>query len=222
MKILKELRNNLNLTQKELAKKLSIEQNTLSQYEADVYPSFKIIKKIAETFNVSIDFLLLENNCFYFKNIKYIKLGKEIENINDIKSKNLIKNNILNLSKEINDLNIEIKQDDFLEKLEDDFHKNLKLLRNDKNLTQIKIAEILNVDRSIISLYEKTNFPSIDKIIKLSEIFNCSIHALVTGDKLKFDFKDKNFGRLILLSDHLLSIEDKNFIIKLMGNILKK
>ena len=46
MKILKKLRNNLNITQKELAQKLSVEQTAISQYEANYYPSFKIIKNM--------------------------------------------------------------------------------------------------------------------------------------------------------------------------------
>ena len=35
-------------------------------------------------------------------------------------------------------------------------------------------------------------------------------------------FKDKDFGQSILLADHLLSLEDKKFLIKLMGNMLGK
>ena len=65
MKILKELRNNLNITQKDLAKKLLIEQNTLSQYEANKFPSFLILKKITKIFEITLDYLILEKKCYY-------------------------------------------------------------------------------------------------------------------------------------------------------------
>ena len=222
MKILKKLRNSLNLTQKEFAKKLSIEQNTLSQYEADFYPSFKVIKKISEIFEVSIDYLLLEDKCFYPKSLSFIKKAIELNHQNNTDSKSFVKKAISNLIPEINNKNIIIKQDSIIEKLENNFHDNLKILRNINELTQNQIAEKLKIVRSVVSLYETKNYPSIDKMIKLSQLFNCSIHTLVTGEKLSFDFKDKNFGKTIFIADHLLSIEDKNFLIKLMGNILEK
>ena len=37
--------------------------------------------------------------------------------------------------------------------------KRLKKLRKDNNITQIKLAEILNTDNSTISKYEKAKFP---------------------------------------------------------------
>ena len=95
MKILKKLRNNLNLTQKEFAKKFSIEQNTLSQYEADFYPSFKVIKKISEIFEVSIDYLLLEDKCFYPKSLSFIKKAIELNNQNNTDSKSFVKKAII-------------------------------------------------------------------------------------------------------------------------------
>lgn len=56
---IKELRSSLSLTQIEFAEKINTTQATLSSYEnTDKTPSLDIVKKIAEVFRVSIDWLL--------------------------------------------------------------------------------------------------------------------------------------------------------------------
>lgn len=55
---LKILRLNLNVTQKDFAEKIGITASALSSYENNLKnPSIAVAKKIAETFNVSIDWL---------------------------------------------------------------------------------------------------------------------------------------------------------------------
>lgn len=64
-KRLKELRQNLNITQKEFAKTLNITAAALSKYESgNGYPSIPILAEIAKKYNVSVDWLLglSENN----------------------------------------------------------------------------------------------------------------------------------------------------------------
>ncbi|MBC8061726.1 MAG: helix-turn-helix transcriptional regulator [Clostridiaceae bacterium] len=56
---LKALRQDGDLTQIELSKILNISRTTISGYEsADVEPGFEILNKIADYFNVSVDYLL--------------------------------------------------------------------------------------------------------------------------------------------------------------------
>ena len=56
---IKELRSSRGLTQTEFAEKINTTQATLSSYEnSDKTPSLDIVKKIAEVFAVSIDWLL--------------------------------------------------------------------------------------------------------------------------------------------------------------------
>lgn len=56
---LRELREDNNLKQKELAEKLLVDQRSLSFYEIGKYePNIETIKKIALFFNVSTDYLL--------------------------------------------------------------------------------------------------------------------------------------------------------------------
>lgn len=55
---LRELRQRLSMTQKEFANKLGITASALSAYEKNtVNPSLSIVLKIAETFDVSLDWL---------------------------------------------------------------------------------------------------------------------------------------------------------------------
>lgn len=56
---LKNLRTENNYSQKDVANKLSISNATLSQYESGVrQPSYDILKKLADIYCVSIDYLL--------------------------------------------------------------------------------------------------------------------------------------------------------------------
>ncbi|ENY8665747.1 helix-turn-helix domain-containing protein [Clostridioides difficile] len=59
---IKSLRLEKNMTQEEFAESLCISRPALSLYESNKRkPDFEVLKKIAEYFNVSIDFLL-DNN----------------------------------------------------------------------------------------------------------------------------------------------------------------
>lgn len=60
---IKELRLQNNLTQVKLALDLNISQNTLSRYENDEREiSYALLKKVANYFDVSIDYLLRETD----------------------------------------------------------------------------------------------------------------------------------------------------------------
>lgn len=59
MERLRELRKNAGLTQKQLAEKIFVNRNTYQNYEAGTtQPDFATLKKIAEFFNVTIDYLI--------------------------------------------------------------------------------------------------------------------------------------------------------------------
>lgn len=69
-------------------------------------------------------------------------------------------------------------------------------LRRKKNLSQEELADILEVSRQTVSEWERKNaYPSVEKLIKLSEIFDVSLDYLVRGrdfvskeEELKDDF----------------------------------
>ncbi|MFL0245543.1 helix-turn-helix domain-containing protein [Candidatus Clostridium stratigraminis] len=70
---LKDLRQDNDLTQEELAKILNITRTALSNYEnTDREPSFDLLIKIADFFNVTLDYLLCRTNL----KTKYYKPSK--------------------------------------------------------------------------------------------------------------------------------------------------
>ena len=59
MKRLKELRNKMRITQQDIADALSIERITYARYESGARsPSLEMLAKLADYFDVSVDFLL--------------------------------------------------------------------------------------------------------------------------------------------------------------------
>ncbi|MCL2234472.1 MAG: helix-turn-helix domain-containing protein [Firmicutes bacterium] len=61
-----------------------------------------------------------------------------------------------------------------------DFKKNLKLFMSENNITQGKLAEVLNVKQQTISRYiTGEREPDIDVIIKIAKFFNLTVGQLV-------------------------------------------
>ena len=59
---IKELRKDKNISQDELAEKINIDGRQISRYENDkMNPSIEVLIKIAEAFNISIDYLLFDD-----------------------------------------------------------------------------------------------------------------------------------------------------------------
>ena len=58
----------------------------------------------------------------------------------------------------------------------------LKIIRKQKNYSQLKVAMDLNISREALSYYENgKRSPDVDMLIKLSEYFNVSIDFLIKG-----------------------------------------
>jgi len=221
MKILAILRKLFNITQEELAKKLSLETNTIALYEAGkLSPSFKVLDKLIEIYQISFDYLLLNDKCMFPRNIGLLKIAKKLDDLSKSEGRSIIESTSKSFLKEKINENISLKNDLIDLQFTKDFNSNLKLIRNYKKLSQEQLAKLLNIPRSSLSSYEQKKIPSFEKLIKLSETLNISIHALATGKKLNFEFQDRHFGTTILLADHYLSLEDQKILIKLMENII--
>lgn len=60
---------------------------------------------------------------------------------------------------------------------------NLKIIRKEKGLTQQALAEMVNVDKSTVSCWERgVCFPQKRTLLKLVEIFQCTIEDLLKVD----------------------------------------
>lgn len=62
----------------------------------------------------------------------------------------------------------------------------IKILREEKNITQEELAKLLGMSKGIISLYEKEKRkPSLEILLKLSNIFQCSMDYIIGTSNIK-------------------------------------
>jgi len=91
------------------------------------------------------------------------------------------------------------------------FSKNLKYLRESKNLSQNKLAELANVNQTTIARWEKDEIsPSLDNILDVANVLNISV-ADITGKDLAID-NNRAFDKLDILyskSKDIMSEETK-------------
>lgn len=63
------------------------------------------------------------------------------------------------------------------------FRENLQHLRAQRNMTQEQLAMLLGVSRQSVTKWEaERSYPEMDKLLKMCEIFSCSLDDLVKGD----------------------------------------
>lgn len=68
---------------------------------------------------------------------------------------------------------------------------NLKELREERKLTQNQLAEALNVSFQAVSAWERDEYkPDTDKLIKIAEILDVSVSAIVEEKVKRFETKD--------------------------------
>ena len=213
---LKSLRTYKNVTISKLSESLQSKYNKIKNYEFDKkLPPNDMLIKLSSFFGVSIDFILLGNICNYIKNIKLIKKKKKIDKLNaDQRYK--VESTMDTFLKS----NEKSFFDSILIDLEIDIHRNIKILRNNRNLSQKMLADELGLTSSAIGYYETNKNPVPNNLVKLSNYFSISIHALLTGKKLSFNFINKGFENTVLMADKQLELEEQKFLIKLMKNIL--
>ena len=73
------------------------------------------------------------------------------------------------------------------------FSENLQELRKNKKISQEDLAEKLEVSRQAVSKWESgTGYPETEKIIKICEIFGCSMDELIKGKISDTCNKEKN------------------------------
>lgn len=221
---IKELRKINNLTLEQFSKLIGISNEAAVSYEreSNIIPSLDKLVKISSFFSVSIDFLLLWKYTNYPKNLKLIKLAKNLDELSQAHERSHIEITAQSFLDRISDKNIDLKQDTIDINLSNNIHENIKVIKEYKDISSKQLIDFLGVSKSQISQYQNKATPSPDKLLKLSEIFNISMHFLVTGEKLSFDFKDGHFSEIIFLTDKFLSLDHQRFLIELIENIFRK
>lgn len=218
-KNLKLLRKINNLTAEELANFLQLELSAIRCYELQGdMPAIINLKKLADFFGISIDFLILGKETPYIHSTRLLHLASKIDKL-DMNERYKVEASTSALLKK--DSKFLISLDNIPINLTPSFHQNLKLIRKEKNISQTVIANKIGVSRVQVSLYEKKSYPRLAKLIKISTFMKVSIHALLTGQKLIYDFSNKGLRSTILKADKLLSLEEVKFLIHLMQRIIE-
>lgn len=83
------------------------------------------------------------------------------------------------------------------------FGSRLKLLREERGLTQQMVADILKVERPTIAGYEtKRKQPDYEKIIILADYFNVSIDYLLGRSDIRNPYIEKNLDKSLKQENH--------------------
>ena len=96
------------------------------------------------------------------------------------------------------------------------FGDNLKLIRKQKNISQEYLAEKLGVSRQSVSKWETgENYPSMQNIFCLCDIFKCKVNDIVHVDFVDLDFLDEEIKMKVVKLN-----QDEQKKVKLLSKIL--
>jgi len=108
----------------------------------------------------------------------------------------------------------------------DRFSERLRQLRSERNITQTRLAELLDVDQRVYSRWERgVVTPHFDTIVKIADILNVSIDELAARN----DSKDSNVDMKIRNPElhklcqkvNLLSDEDQKALAIVLNSFVK-
>lgn len=84
--------------------------------------------------------------------------------------------------------------------------EKISILRKNNNYTQEQLADILGVSRQAISKWESGSaYPETDKLIRISELFNCSLDYLLKQSETKTSKAESGEPELVTLKKTLFS-----------------
>ncbi len=99
----------------------------------------------------------------------------------------------------------------------------LKTLREEKGLTQSKLASMLNVTKSTISYYENgERIPTVSNLYELSKIFNVGFDYLIGNDQyvIAEDSEVQNYG-MYMAKEELEFIKEIRRYSKFHSEVIK-
>lgn len=104
--------------------------------------------------------------------------------------------------------------------------RNLKILRNKKNISQLKLSMDLELSQELISQYELgKSLPTIANLVKLANYFNCSTDYLLglTNDfSKKSDLKKDDLEITELIQNYSdLSLKNREKLKSYLNFLLK-
>lgn len=101
---------------------------------------------------------------------------------------------------------------------------NLRKIRENRNITQVKLATELGVSQELISRYELgMSFPQVRMLIKLSEYFNCSVDYLLglTNNPTPLKYTSNDYKSDIIAKYDSLSQNNKIIFDKFLNYLIE-
>lgn len=107
-----------------------------------------------------------------------------------------------------------------------DFGKNLSIIRKQRQLTQLELANLLEVQPRMVGRWEQGQTkPQFDYVIKLAQVLEVTIDCLVFGEEGQeqpaFDIKNKRLKELCKQADSL-KLEDQEVICRFLDMAIKQ
>ena len=105
-----------------------------------------------------------------------------------------------------------------------DFANRLKLLRSSRNITQARLAELLEIDPRAYNRWERGgNIPHLETIIRIADILQVTLDELVGRSEPSGELKIKNHELHVLCQQaDELPDEDQKALILVMDGLVKK
>lgn len=101
------------------------------------------------------------------------------------------------------------------------FGDRLRLLRESRKITQIRLSTHLGISQEAISAYErKESMPNIDVLIEISRFFNVSIDYLLGLDNVKKRISEKEldeFEIALITNYRKLEQSEQELLIKIIA-----
>jgi len=104
------------------------------------------------------------------------------------------------------------------------FAERLRLLRQARNITQARLAELLEVSPRVYNRWGKgDNVPHFDTIVKIADILQVALDELAGRQKLSQDLKTRNYQLRQLCQQYdALPDSDQQALIVMMDSLVKK
>jgi transcriptional regulator with XRE-family HTH domain len=104
------------------------------------------------------------------------------------------------------------------------FAERLKLLRQSRNITQARLATLLEIDPRAYSRWERgDNLPHLDTLVKIADVLQVTLDELVGRKEPSVEVKIRNheLQQLCQLADELPDA-DQQALIQVMDGLVKK
>lgn len=200
--VIRNLRKSRNITQEQLAEAICVERSSIGKYETGTLPSVDVLIRIADYFDVSVDYILNDTvitPSAFSKRLKDLRNKRKLSQ-NDIADILNVKSNTIsqyeNGRREPDFSSLCRIADyfgvttDYLLGIEDTpdivlpqrtlFGDQLKKYRSMANLSQSTLAKLLNVSQQAVGSWETNRTsPSPEMIVEIASVLNVSTDTLL-------------------------------------------